>query len=135
MKSLRFPIWQALAAFVAVGMLLQLSWQLPEVYYRVEALAAGAALLIFGAIAGAIASHSLSTQRTVRLLAFFFFVVLGVQWANSFRDDYLIWALRWLCVGLLSGTLVKNHENPVADTEEDEVAATRDSTSDLDSTP
>ena len=139
MRSIRFPLWQALAAFVAVGMFLQLSWQIPEVYYRIDALAAGGMLLIFGGVAGAIASHSRSTQRAVRLLAFFFFLVLGVQWASSFRDDYLIWALRWLCVGLLGGTLLRQPDGDEYESDgefdDDESVSEVNSASDINSLP
>lgn len=103
---MKFHIWTLLAATAGVAMLLQLSWQIPEVWNDPLALVAAVALLVLGLVSGGVASHADSTRRAVRLLAFFFFVVLGIQWANSFRDDHLIWGFRWMCLGLLGGTFM-----------------------------
>jgi hypothetical protein len=102
----KYQISTLLAATAGVAMLLQLSWQLPEVWNDPKALLAAVALLVLGAISGSLVAHSESTRRAIRLLAFFFFVVLGIQWASSFRDDFLIWGFRWMCLGLLSGSFL-----------------------------
>ena len=59
-------------------MLIQLSWQLPEVWTDPFAIISSAVLLVLGVITGCIASHAPSSRRAIRFLAFFFFVVLGI---------------------------------------------------------
>lgn len=101
---MKLQIWTLLLIITGIAMLLQLSWQIPEVWHEPIALLAGAVMFALGTIGGNLMSHSESTKRAIRILAFFFFVVLGIQWANSFRDDYLIWSFRWMCLGLLVGS-------------------------------